>query len=155
MHLGIKHPSLEGKVSDLTWDVSSEWRRGGRTKWQGGTFGFRKRYNLTCPAQSWKNGNDCWSHENIALVSQSCPVFFDRMDYSPPSSSVHEILQARILEWVAIPFSRGSSRARDWTQVSRIAGRFFTVWATREAQNIISYMINLKEIQIIVGKRPI
>ena len=50
------------------------------------------------------------------------------MDCSPPGSSVHEILQARILEWVAIPFSRGSSQPRDQTQVSCIAGRFFTIW---------------------------
>ena len=55
------------------------------------------------------------------------------MDCSPPGFSVHGILQARILEWVAMPFSRGSSRPRDWTQVSRIADRFFTVWATQEA----------------------
>ena len=54
------------------------------------------------------------------------------MDCSLPSSSVHGLLQARILEWAAIPFSRGSSRPRDWTQVSRIAGRLFTVWVTRE-----------------------
>ena len=54
------------------------------------------------------------------------------MDCSPPGSSVHGILQARILEWVAIQFSRGSSQLRDWTQVSSIAGRFFTIWATRE-----------------------
>ena len=47
------------------------------------------------------------------------------------------ILQARILEWVAFPFSRGSSQLRDQTQVSRIAGGFFTSWATREAQHII------------------
>ena len=53
--------------------------------------------------------------------------------YSPPGSSLHGILQARILEWVAIFFSRGSSCPRDWTQVSCISGRFFTVWATREA----------------------
>ena len=52
------------------------------------------------------------------------------MDYSPQGSSVHEILQARILEWVAIPFSRGSFWSRDWTQVSYIEGRFFTIWAT-------------------------
>ena len=44
------------------------------------------------------------------------------------------ILQARIMEWVAFPFSRGSSQPRDWTQVSHIAGRFFTHWATREAK---------------------
>ena len=50
----------------------------------------------------------------------------------PPGSSVHGILQARILEWVVMPFSSGSSRPRDWTQVSHIAGRFCTVWATRE-----------------------
>ena len=48
-------------------------------------------------------------------------------------SSVHGILQARILEWIAVPFSRGFSQPKDWTQVSRLAGRFFTVWATREA----------------------
>ena len=48
----------------------------------------------------------------------------------------HGLFQARILEWVAIPFSRGSSQPRDWTQVSCIAGRFFTCWATREAQAI-------------------
>ena len=55
------------------------------------------------------------------------------MDCILPSSSIHGILQARILEWVAISFSRGSSRPRDHTWVSRIAGRCFTLWATREA----------------------
>ena len=55
------------------------------------------------------------------------------MDYSLPGSSVHEILQTRILEWVVISFSRGFSPPRDWTQVSCTAGGFFTVWATREA----------------------
>ena len=55
------------------------------------------------------------------------------MDCSLPGSSVRGILQARILEWVAISYSRGSSRPKDWTPVSHVAGRFFTVWATREA----------------------
>ena len=55
------------------------------------------------------------------------------MDCSPPSSSIQGILQARILEWVAISFSRGSSRPRDRTQVSHIAGRRFNLCATREA----------------------
>ena len=49
---------------------------------------------------------------------QSCPTVWDPMDHSPPGSSVHGILQARVLEWVAISFSRGSSRLRDWTCVS-------------------------------------
>ena len=63
-----------------------------------------------------------------AVVSDS----FDPMDCSLPGSSVHGIFQARILEWVAISFSGRSSRLRDWTQVSCIVGRHFTVWATRE-----------------------
>ena len=57
---------------------------------------------------------------------------WDSINYSPPGS-VHGILQARISEWVAIPFSRGSSGPRDQTQVSHIVGRFSTDWATREA----------------------
>ena len=56
------------------------------------------------------------------------------MDCSPPGSSVHGILQARILEWAAIPFSRDSSPPRDWTWVSCTEGRFFTVWDNTEAQ---------------------
>ena len=55
------------------------------------------------------------------------------MDCSPPGSSVHGIPQTRILKWVAILFSRGCSPPRDWTQVSFISGKFFTIWATREA----------------------
>ena len=58
------------------------------------------------------------------------------MDYSPPGSSIQGILQARILEWLASLSSRGSSQSRDRTQVSHIAGRFFTVWATREATTL-------------------
>ena len=59
------------------------------------------------------------------------------MDCSTPDSSVHEILQARILEWVAIRFSRGSSQPWDQTRVSSIAGRFFIISTTREAQDRI------------------
>ena len=57
------------------------------------------------------------------------------MDCSSLSSSVHGISQARILEQVAIPFSRGSSEPKDRIQVSCIAGRFFTIWATRGSQD--------------------
>ena len=70
--------------------------------------------------------------EKKGLVTQSHPILWDPRDYSLPDSSVHGILQARILEWVAIPFSRGSSWSRDRTLVSRTAGRFFTICATRE-----------------------
>ena len=70
------------------------------------------------------------------LVSQSCPTFCNLMDWSLPGSAVPGILQARTLEWVAITFSKGSSWPRDGTQVSCIAGRFFTIWATSEAQEM-------------------
>ena len=62
-------------------------------------------------------------------VTQLCPTVCNPMNYT-----VHGILQVRVLEWVAIPFSRESYLLRDWTQVSYIVGGFFTVWATREAQ---------------------
>ena len=67
-------------------------------------------------------------------VIQSCPTLCDAMDCSLPGSSVHMIPQARILEWVAVPFCRESLQTRVQTQVSHIVGRFFTSWATREAQ---------------------
>ena len=63
-----------------------------------------------------------------------CPTLCDPMDCGLPCSSVHGVLQARILEWVTISFSKGSSEPRDRTWVSCIAGRHFTVWTTREAQ---------------------
>ena len=69
-----------------------------------------------------------WKDTKVEVV-QSCPTLCDPLDYR-----VHGILQARILEWVAFPFSRGSSWPRDQTQVFHIAGGFFTSWATREAQ---------------------
>ena len=67
--------------------------------------------------------------ENNVLVAQSCLTVCNPMDCSPPGSSVHGILQTRILEWVATPFSRGCSWLRSQTLFSCIAGRFFTIWA--------------------------
>ena len=69
------------------------------------------------------------------LIAQSCLTLCNLIKCSWPGSSVHGNLQARILEWVAIFISRGSSWPRDWIRVSCIAGRFFTVWATREVDN--------------------
>ena len=65
------------------------------------------------------------------LLAQLCLTLCDPMDCSPPVSFVHGIHKARILEWVAIPLSRGSSRPRDQTWLSLIAGRFLTIGATR------------------------
>ena len=69
-----------------------------------------------------------WSSE--VKVTQSCLTLCNPMDCSPPGSSLHGILQARVLEWIAISFSRESSQPRDRTQVSRIPGRRFNLWAT-------------------------
>ena len=79
-------------------------------------------------AQSWLRYR-FWAVLEVKWVTQPCPTLCDPVDFT-----VHGILQARILEWVAFPFSRGSSQPRDWIQVSCIAGRFLTSWATREAQ---------------------
>ena len=74
---------------------------------------------------------------SLSEVAQLCLTFCDPMDCSLSGSSVHGIFQARVLEWIAISFPRRPSRPRNRTQVSRIAGRRFTVWATREAQIFI------------------
>jgi len=76
-------------------------------------------------------------HESDSEVAQSCPTLCDPMNCSLPGSSVHGIFQARILERVAISFSRGSFRPRDRTPVSHIGGRRFTLWATRETHNVL------------------
>ena len=74
--------------------------------------------------------------KHSVLITQSCPALCDPMDCSPPGSSVGGILQARILEWVAISFSRGSSQPRARTWVSCIAGRLFMVSATGKALSV-------------------
>ena len=79
--------------------------------------------------------DDGWLSESESEVAQSCLTLCDPVDCSLPGSSLHGILQARVLEWVAMPFSRGSSQP--W--VSCIAGRHFNLWATREAQRIVLF----------------
>ena len=88
---------------------------------------FKKKFN-EASEQSAKETVERKESE----VTQSCPTLCDPMDYSLPRSSIHGIFQARLLEWVAISFSRGSSQPRDQTWVSRIVGRHFAVWATKE-----------------------
>ena len=90
-------------------------------------------------------------HLFLFLVTQSCLTLCGTMDCSPPGSSVHGIYQARILEWVAILFSRGFFQTRNGTQVSCIAGRFFTIWATRESQHSLSFVFFV--IAILTGMR--
>ena len=85
------------------------------------------------------------------VMSNSC----DPMDCSLPGSSVHRILQARILEWVAISFSRGSSQPRNWMQVSSIAGRFFTNWHGKpkkgwSGESVIKHLLAYHSVNISV-----
>ena len=109
-------------------------RQGGREGW------------IPAPAQE--------TIKKWVFIAQSCLTVWDPTDCGPPGSAVHRILQARILEWVAISFSRDSSPPKYRTPVSRIAGRLFTVWATREAQeNMIQPLI--KEVRVVGWRRDL
>ena len=83
------------------------------------------------------------------LVAQSWPTFSNPMDCSLPGSSVHRILEARILDWIAISFSKESSQSRDWTWITCIASRLFTVWATREVLRYQHFTSRVKVIMFI------
>ena len=76
-----------------------------------------------------------------SIDTQSCPTLCDPIDCSLPNSSIHGIFQARILEWFATSFSRVSSWPRDWIQVFGIAGRLFTIWATREGYSLMTMIL--------------
>ena len=75
---------------------------------------------------------EVWKWKSESEVTQSCLTLCNPMDCSLPRSSVHGVFQARVLEWVAISFSRGSSWPRDRTRVSHIIGRHCTIWANWE-----------------------
>ena len=79
-----------------------------------------------------KHKIDCKADVCVCLVTQSCLTLCNPVDYIACQAPLSMgILQVRILEWVAMPFSRGSSQPRNWTQVSHTADRFFTIWATQ------------------------
>ena len=123
----LYQPSHKGSPRILEW-VAYPFSRG--SSWP------RNRTEVSCISgrftTSWTTGEaqqPQFSSVQFSSVTQSCLTLCDPMDYT-----VHGILQARTLELVALPFSKGSSQPRDQTQVCQIAGRFFTSWATREAQ---------------------
>ena len=92
-------------------------------------------------------------------VTQLCLTLYNSMDCSLPGSSVRGIFQARVLEWVAISFFRGSSWPRDWTQVSCITDKFFTSRATREAapiyiptSSVEGFFFSTHSLSLIIGR---
>ena len=103
----------------LTYKMASATMRGSQKLWVGGESILSLRFRIM--------HKGFWGLMKVKFA-QLCPTLRNPMDYT-----VHGILQARILERVAIPSSRGSSQPRDRTQVYHIAGGFFTSWATREA----------------------
>ena len=122
-----------------TRDSTLGWGGSGGVVWCGGVcvcVGTLGGCSVCVAFWGW-GGVEGWV---CVLVTQSCLTLYNPMDCSPPGSPVHGILQARILEWVAISFSRGSYRPRDQTQVSCTAGGFFIVWATREAKALPDFM---------------
>ena len=107
--------------------------------------------NTTVAFQQWKSrffpnylGIFSSSIGGGDLVAKSCPTLCDPMECSPPRSSILRISQARILEWVAISFSKGSSRPRDQTCVSCLAGRLFTTEPPGKSSSSISVMLQNK-----------
>ena len=97
------------------------------------TAAYRTPLSMGFSRQEYWSGLPFPSPESESEVAQSYPTLRDPVDCTPPGSSIHGILQARILEWVAISSSRGSSQPRDQIEVSCVAGRRFNLWATREA----------------------
>ena len=100
-----------------------------------GTNSKIQRIDLLFPRKRWGGGEMDWEFGTVVVQLLSyVQLFVTPWTIAHQVSLAMEILQARILEWVAMPSSRGSSQPRDWTQVSFITGGFFIVWATRESQ---------------------
>ena len=121
LHLGFSSP--------LAWWICNQKSQLGVLHSQGWGLMEKKQVDWLCGVLFRVGDPLRASGVSRSVVSDS---LWPSMDYSPPGSSVHRFPQVTILEWVAILFSRGSSWPRDWTQVSSIAGRFFTIWVIRE-----------------------
>ena len=132
--------------------MANTWGKSGNSGWlyfwapksvQMVTAAMKLNDGYSLEGKLWTNLEVKWSE-----VAQSCPTLCDPMDCSPWCSSIHRIFQARILEWVAISFSRRSSQPRDSTRVSRIVGRHFTIWATREVMTDLDSILKSRDIAL-------
>ena len=120
--------NMEFKIAEWRW----EWDRGLARKIGDGQI-------MKCGVEIWSLNLNFKECSMKVKVTRSCTTLCHPMD----CTSLHGILQARILEWVAIPFSRGSSQSRDLTQVSCMAGRFFTVCTTLSMHKVCRAIENL------------
>ena len=128
LELSLPKGKCQSKVW-LPWD-HHPMREPRLVTWKGHMEREMPKWTLAGPAISAQEPDLQARKGKKAKVSLSCPTLCHPMDYK-----VHGILQVRILEWVAFPFSRVSSQHRDWTQVSHIAGRFFTSWVPGKPKN--------------------
>ena len=129
----FQYSCLENSMDRGAWQATVHGFANSRTRLR--YWAHRHTHNTFSPTKFLKILMfPVFSHPNVCSVMCSLPTHFwffcDPMDHSPPSYSVHGILQAKILEWVAIPFSRVSSQSRNQAWVSHLPGRFFTIWAT-------------------------
>ena len=130
----------DGWMASLTW-WTWVWVNF-RIWWWTGRPGLLQFMGSQKVGHDWATELNWTECSTVCVRAQSGPTLCNPMDCSLPGSSVHGISQARILEWVAISFSRGSSQTRDRTWVPCIAGKFFTIWAIRGLHSIMYACIN-------------
>ena len=129
----LQYSGLENPKDCIANGVTKSW-----TRLSNFTFTFRLIRRIFSIHEPWSE-SECEVIRGIFSIREpwsvsECKVAQSCLTLQPHDSSVHGIFQARILEWLGFPSSRGSSQPRDQTQISHTADRFFTSWATREAQ---------------------
>ena len=137
---GLKLPRIRGEKSLYQlWMRPHAASAKSKSAWSTYTCGCLPwDYKAYFPSTGVKNQINFlapWRYKRYKITTRIVFDSCDPMGWSPPGSSIHGILQARVLEWAAISFSRGSPRPRDWTWVSCVAGRHFNLWANREAHS--------------------
>ena len=128
-------------VCDSQWIVMIDWINRPSAQIQTFSWSLSGEILMLYGLELLGMGKDAvWFPEKESVSRSVVLTFCNPMDYSP-GSSVHGFFQARTLDWVTMPSSRGSSPSRGWTRVSCISGGFFTVWAAREATREIIWFL--------------